>query len=111
MFLAGITAATLLWADLANVYVWVVLLVTWSFGLLGLMDDYAKVTKQTTAGISGRLRLVVEASIGLVAVLLMVLFAPHSPEGADISRPRSSSRSSSERWSICGGSTSRSARS
>jgi phospho-N-acetylmuramoyl-pentapeptide-transferase len=85
MFLAGISVATLLWADLANVYVWVVLLVTWSYGLLGFTDDYAKVSRQTTAGISGRLRLAVEGSIGLVAVLLMVLFAPHSPEGANLS--------------------------
>jgi phospho-N-acetylmuramoyl-pentapeptide-transferase len=85
MFLAGISAATLLWADLQNVYIWAILLVTWGFGLLGFMDDYAKVTKQTTAGISGRLRLVVEASIGALAVLLMVLLAPHSPEGANLS--------------------------
>src|SRR5271168_2311758 len=51
MFLAGITVATLLWADLENVYVWVVLMVTLSFGALGFMDDYAKVTKQSTAGV------------------------------------------------------------
>jgi phospho-N-acetylmuramoyl-pentapeptide-transferase len=85
MFLAGITVATLLWADLQNVYVWAVLLVTWGFGALGFLDDYAKVTKQTTAGISGRLRLVVEALIAAGAVLLMVLLAPHSPEGANLS--------------------------
>jgi phospho-N-acetylmuramoyl-pentapeptide-transferase len=85
MFLAGISAATLLWADLRNVYVWAVLGVTWSFGALGFMDDYAKVTKQTTAGLSGRLRLLVEAAIGIAAVLLMVLLAPHSPEGPGLS--------------------------
>jgi phospho-N-acetylmuramoyl-pentapeptide-transferase len=85
MFLAGISAAALLWADLQNVYVWAVLLVTWGFGLLGFMDDYAKVTKQTTAGISGRLRLVVEGAIGVGAVLMMVVLAPHSPEGASLS--------------------------
>src|SRR4029077_8594248 len=60
MFLAGITVATLLWADLSNIYVWVILGVTLAFGLLGFMDDYAKVTKQDTAGISGRVRLLVE---------------------------------------------------
>jgi phospho-N-acetylmuramoyl-pentapeptide-transferase len=85
MFIAGISAAALLWADLGNVYVWAVLLVTWSFGFLGFLDDYAKVTKQSTAGISGRLRLVVEAAIGAGAVLLMVLLAPHSPESAHLS--------------------------
>ena len=52
MFLAGIAVGTLLWADLSDVYVWVVLLVTLAFGFLGFLDDYAKVTRQTTAGLS-----------------------------------------------------------
>jgi phospho-N-acetylmuramoyl-pentapeptide-transferase len=80
MFLAGITVATLLWADLSNVYVWCVLLVTLSFGFLGFLDDYAKVTRQTTAGVSGRLRLVVEAGVAIAAVFLMVSFGQPSPE-------------------------------
>jgi len=54
MILAGLFAATLLWGDLASVYVWAVLLVTAGYGLLGFLDDYSKVTKQTTAGISRR---------------------------------------------------------
>jgi phospho-N-acetylmuramoyl-pentapeptide-transferase len=76
MFLAGITVATLLWADLANIYVWVMLLVTLAFGGLGFMDDYAKVTKQTTAGISGRLRLFVEGGVAMGAVAMMVFLGP-----------------------------------
>ena len=74
MFLAGIIVGTLLWADLTDVYVWVVLMVTAAFGFLGFLDDYAKVTKQTTAGISGKLRLGVEAGVGILAVFLMVQF-------------------------------------
>jgi phospho-N-acetylmuramoyl-pentapeptide-transferase len=85
MFLAGIAVGTLLWADLGNVYVWVVLLVTLSFGLLGFLDDYAKVTKQTTAGLSGPLRLGVEAGVAVLAVFLMVRFGQPSPEGAGLS--------------------------
>ena len=84
MFLAGITVATLLWADLSNVYVWACLLVTLVFGALGFADDYAKVTKQTTAGISGRMRLVVEAAVALGAVYLMVRFGQPSPENAHL---------------------------
>jgi phospho-N-acetylmuramoyl-pentapeptide-transferase len=72
MFLAGIAVGTLLWADLSNVYVWAVLGVTLIFGFLGFLDDYAKVTKQTTAGISGWLRLGVEASVAIGAVFLMI---------------------------------------
>ena len=85
MFLAGITVATLVWADLSNAYVWVMLLVTLAFGGLGFMDDYAKVTKQTTAGISGRFRLVVEATVAALAVFLMIRFGQPSPEGAHLS--------------------------
>jgi phospho-N-acetylmuramoyl-pentapeptide-transferase len=85
MFLAGITVATLIWADLRNVYVWVVLLVTLIFGGLGFLDDYAKVTRQTTGGISGRLRLGVETAVALVAVFLMIRFGQPSPEGASLS--------------------------
>src|ERR1700734_2714510 len=79
-FRGGMAVATLLWADLSNVYVWVVLMVTLAFGGLGFLDDYAKVTKQTTAGISGRLRLVVEAGVGMLAVYLMVRFGQVSTE-------------------------------
>ena len=45
MILAGVIVATLLWGDLTSVYVWVVLLVTTGYGVLGFVDDYAKVTK------------------------------------------------------------------
>ena len=85
MFLAGITVSTLLWADLSNIYVWAVLLVTLGFGALGFTDDYAKVTKQSTAGISGRARLAVEAGLAMLAVYLMIRFGQPSPEGASLS--------------------------
>ncbi len=85
MFLAGITVATLLWADLSNVYIWASLLVTLGFGALGFIDDYAKVTKQTSAGLSGRMRLVVEAGLAMLAVYLMVRFGQPSPENAHLS--------------------------
>jgi phospho-N-acetylmuramoyl-pentapeptide-transferase len=85
MFLAGITVATLLWADLRNVYVWACLLVTLIFGALGFSDDYAKVTKQSTAGVSGRLRLLVEAAVAMAAVFLMIRFGQSSPENAHLS--------------------------
>jgi phospho-N-acetylmuramoyl-pentapeptide-transferase len=85
MFLAGITVATLLWADLGNIYVWVVLSVTVAFGVLGFVDDYAKVTRQSTAGVSGRLRLAIETAVAVLAVFLMVKFGQASPEGASLS--------------------------
>jgi len=84
MILAGLIIGTLLWADLRNVYVWAVLLVTAGYGVLGFLDDYAKVTKQTTAGISGKLRLVLEILIAMAAVALIILFAARPPESPEL---------------------------
>jgi phospho-N-acetylmuramoyl-pentapeptide-transferase len=80
MFLAGIAVGTLLWADLSDVYVWVVLLVTMAFGFLGFLDDYAKVTRQTTAGLSSMLRLLVEGGVAVLAVFLVIKFAQPTPD-------------------------------
>ncbi len=71
MILSGLFVSTVLWANPANPYVWVVLGVTLSFGLIGFYDDYLKVTKQTNAGFAGRLRLVLEAVIAIVAVTIL----------------------------------------
>jgi phospho-N-acetylmuramoyl-pentapeptide-transferase len=72
MMLSGIVVSTLLWANPANPYVWIVLGVTLGFGLVGFYDDYLKVTKQTHRGFAGRTRLVVEAAIALVACWALV---------------------------------------
>jgi phospho-N-acetylmuramoyl-pentapeptide-transferase len=67
MMLFGIVASTLLWANPANRYVWIVLGVTVSFAAIGFYDDYLKVTKQTHAGSSGRFRFLIEALIAALA--------------------------------------------
>ncbi|MCB4770856.1 phospho-N-acetylmuramoyl-pentapeptide-transferase [Ancylobacter sp. Lp-2] len=72
MIFSGLMVATLLWANLANPYVWVVLFVTISFGLIGFYDDYLKVTKQTHAGLSGRTRLALEFLIGGIAAVVIM---------------------------------------
>jgi phospho-N-acetylmuramoyl-pentapeptide-transferase len=73
MILSGITVTTLLWANPANPYVWIVLGVTLTFGMVGFYDDYLKVTKQTHAGFSGKTRLAVEALIAVGACACLVL--------------------------------------
>ncbi|MFG1477214.1 phospho-N-acetylmuramoyl-pentapeptide-transferase [Xanthobacter sp. V4C-4] len=72
MILSGIVVATLLWSNLANPYVWVVLLVTLGFGMIGFYDDYLKVTKQTHNGLSGKARLAIEGVIAGVAVVVVM---------------------------------------
>ena len=67
MILSGVTVATLLWGNLQNPYVWVVLTVTLVYGAVGLYDDYLKVTRQSVEGSGGRIRLLIEGAIALVA--------------------------------------------
>ncbi|HWJ75014.1 MAG TPA: phospho-N-acetylmuramoyl-pentapeptide-transferase [Kaistia sp.] len=66
MILFGLIVSTLLWANLASFYVWIVLGVTVGFGLIGFYDDYLKVTKQSHKGFSGRSRLLVEFVIAAI---------------------------------------------
>jgi phospho-N-acetylmuramoyl-pentapeptide-transferase len=72
MILSGALVSTLLWANPANPYVWIVLGVTLGFGLVGFYDDYLKVTKQTHGGFSGRTRLLLEAIIAGIACFIMI---------------------------------------
>ena len=72
MILTGIIVSTLLWADLSNIYVWTVLLVTVGFGAIGFYDDYLKVTRQSHKGFSGKARLAFEFLIAGVACALIV---------------------------------------
>ncbi|MBT7648069.1 MAG: phospho-N-acetylmuramoyl-pentapeptide-transferase, partial [Rhodospirillaceae bacterium] len=67
MILTAVTATTLLWADLGNGFVWVVLFVTLGFGALGLADDYLKVSRRSSNGLSSRARLLIEAVMALAA--------------------------------------------
>jgi phospho-N-acetylmuramoyl-pentapeptide-transferase len=62
---------------LSNAYVWIVLLVTVSYGLLGFADDYLKVTRRSSDGISGRVRLLIELGVAVSATFaVMVLEEP-----------------------------------
>ena len=69
MILAGVLISTLLWANLENHYVWIVLFVTVGFGAIGFYDDYLKVTKQSHKGFSGKSRLAIEALIAALACI------------------------------------------
>src|SRR6476661_7415443 len=57
MILSGIVVSTLIWADLLNLYVWAVLFVMLGFGAIGFYDDFLKVTKTSSKGFPGRVRL------------------------------------------------------
>ncbi|PHQ85076.1 MAG: phospho-N-acetylmuramoyl-pentapeptide-transferase [Thalassobium sp.] len=67
LIVGAVLSATLLWARWDNPFMWMVLFVTMSFAMIGFADDYAKVSKQTTAGVSGRVRLLLGFVIAGVA--------------------------------------------
>jgi phospho-N-acetylmuramoyl-pentapeptide-transferase len=72
MILIALSISTLLWADLTNPYVWIVLGVTLSFGLLGWWDDYLKVSKRSPDGVSGRVKLVWQSVISIAATIAIM---------------------------------------
>jgi len=81
LILIPVVSATLLWADLTNLYVWIVLFVTAAYGLLGFADDYMKVTKHNTKGISGLLRLLIEFGVAALATWLIMQVEPQAQSG------------------------------
>ncbi len=67
LILSALLVSTLLWARLDNVYVWIVLLVTYGYGAIGFADDYAKVSKQNVKGVSGKVRMGLGLALAAVA--------------------------------------------
>ncbi len=76
IILLALAISTLLWADLSNGFVWIVLGVTVGFGLIGFGDDYLKLTRRNHRGLSGRLKLVTQIAIGVVAAYAAMKLTP-----------------------------------
>lgn len=72
MILTSLTLALLIWMDLRNAYVWACMFVTLGFGMIGFLDDYDKVRKQKTAGVSGKVRLIGEFLIAGIASAIII---------------------------------------
>src|ERR1700758_2648978 len=76
LILLALTISTLLWADLTNAYVWIVLLVTVGFGLIGFFDDYRKLHRNSHRGLSGRSKLSLEIVLSTLACVAVTLVTP-----------------------------------
>jgi phospho-N-acetylmuramoyl-pentapeptide-transferase len=74
LILLAVAGSTLLWADLRNPYVWIVLFVTIGFGGIGFFDDYKKLTKRSSAGLSGRGKLIAQIAIAAIAGIAIIIF-------------------------------------
>ena len=76
LILGALTVATLLWARLDNIWVWLTLIVTLSFGAIGFADDWKKVSKQNTKGVSSRARFLLGLLIAAVASIVAAQAQP-----------------------------------
>ena len=71
MIIAGVAISTLLWADLANKYVWIVLFTMISFGVVGFIDDYKKLVKQDPRGLASRYKYLWQSVFAFVAAYFL----------------------------------------
>ena len=72
LILIGIAVSTLLWADLSNRFVWIVMIVTLGFGAIGWVDDWRKVVNKDPEGMPSREKYMWQSIIGLLAALYLV---------------------------------------
>lgn len=68
IIMLSLTLSVLLWIDLHNLYVWVVMFVTWSFAILGFLDDYLKIKYKSSKGLPGRYKFLVQGIVSVLAV-------------------------------------------
>tara|TARA_B100001123_G_C15311412_1_gene1024487 strand:+ start:1279 stop:2364 length:1086 start_codon:yes stop_codon:yes gene_type:complete len=74
LILIGILFGTLLWADLKNSYIWVLLMVSTSFGVLGAIDDYIKIKQNNSRGISSGMKIISQIVLALIAIFLLIQY-------------------------------------
>jgi len=86
LILIAIAVSTLLWADLSNRYIWVVLIVTLLFGVVGWVDDYKKVVRQDPRGLASRYKYFWQSVVGLGAALFLY-FNVQSPVETELLVP------------------------
>lgn len=80
LILAAVLVSTLLWADLADAWVWLVMFVTAAFGVVGFIDDYRKLKFGNSKGLSAREKYGAQTAIGLIAGLWLYLVASSAAE-------------------------------
>ena len=78
LILISLLFATCMWARLDNIFIWIVVLVTLCFGMIGFADDYAKVSKQNTKGVPGRIRLILGFIISAIAAYFAAINHPEA---------------------------------
>jgi len=78
LILTGLFSGTLLWGDLFNPYVWFLIFIVASFGLLGAYDDYRKIKFKNSSGVSFKFKIIAQILIAIIGILLLNYFSDHS---------------------------------
>ncbi len=74
LILIGLFAGVFLWSDLFNPYNWLLIFITFSFGILGAFDDYKKIKKKNSSGISSKLKILIQIIISLISLIILYRF-------------------------------------
>lgn len=82
LILLALAVSTLLWANLASAYVWVVVLVTLAFGLIGFVDDYRKLVRRDPKGLPARSKFFLQSLVGAAAAVFLFTLADRPQETA-----------------------------
>jgi len=75
MILLGVFSGVLLWGDLSNSYNWFLIYIAGSFGLLGAYDDYKKIKKNNSSGISSKFKIIIQIILALIGILIIYFFS------------------------------------
>ena len=78
LILTGLFSGTFLWGDLFNPYVWFLIFIVASFGLLGAYDDYKKIKFKNSSGVSFKFKIIAQIIIAIIGILLLNYFSDHS---------------------------------
>ena len=74
LILIGLFSGILLWGDLTNIYIWFLVYIVGSYGLLGAFDDYKKVKSQNSSGISFKFKIISQILLALIGITVLTYF-------------------------------------
>ena len=75
MILLGVFSGVLLWGDLSNPYNWFLIYIAGSFGLLGAYDDYKKIKKNNSTGLSSKFKIIIQIFLALIGILILYFYS------------------------------------
>ena len=78
VILIGMLTSTLFWADLSNIYIWFLVFVAGSFGILGAIDDFLKIKNNKPSGLSIKLKIIFQIFLAFIAIFFLNKFGDHS---------------------------------